>query len=60
MTRERLVVVGGDAGGMTAAAQVRRRRPADELEIVCFERGAFTSYSACGIPYFVGDVVHDA
>jgi NADPH-dependent 2,4-dienoyl-CoA reductase/sulfur reductase-like enzyme len=45
---------------MTAAAQARRRRSADELEIVCFERGPFTSYAACGIPYFVGDVVHDA
>ena len=56
----RLVVVGGDAGGMTAAAAARRRRPVDELEILCFERGRFTSYSACGIPYLVGDVVHDA
>jgi NADPH-dependent 2,4-dienoyl-CoA reductase/sulfur reductase-like enzyme len=57
---ERLVVVGGDAGGMTAASQARRRVPdAAELEIVAFERGEFTSYSACGIPYFVGDVVHE-
>jgi NADPH-dependent 2,4-dienoyl-CoA reductase/sulfur reductase-like enzyme len=45
---------------MTAAAQARRRRDSDELHIVCFERGRFTSYSACGIPYLVGDVVHDA
>jgi NADPH-dependent 2,4-dienoyl-CoA reductase/sulfur reductase-like enzyme len=44
---------------MTAAAQARRRATPDELEIVCFERGQHTSYSACGIPYFVGDVVHD-
>ncbi|MGH9153669.1 MAG: FAD-dependent oxidoreductase [Acidimicrobiales bacterium] len=52
---ERLVVVGGDAGGMAAAAQARRRRP--ELEIVALERGRWTSYSACGIPYLVaGDV----
>jgi len=57
---ERLVVVGGDAGGMTAASQARRSVPAaDELEILAFERGEFTSYSACGIPYFVGDVVHE-
>ena len=55
--RERLVVVGGDAGGMTAASQARRRRPSDELEIVAFERGEHVSYSACGIPYFIaGDV----
>ena len=57
---ERLVVVGGDAGGMSAAARARRRVPdTAALEIVAFERGSFTSYSACGIPYFVGDMVHD-
>jgi NADPH-dependent 2,4-dienoyl-CoA reductase/sulfur reductase-like enzyme len=60
VARERVVVVGGDAGGMTAAAQARRRRSIDELEIVCFERGEHTSYAACGIPYFVGDLVRDA
>jgi NADPH-dependent 2,4-dienoyl-CoA reductase/sulfur reductase-like enzyme len=54
---ERLVVIGGDAAGMSAAAQARRRRDAGALEIVCFERGAHTSYAACGIPYLVGDVV---
>jgi NADPH-dependent 2,4-dienoyl-CoA reductase/sulfur reductase-like enzyme len=59
-SRERLVVVGGDAAGMSAASQARRRRAADELEIVVFERGNFTSYSACGIAYLVGDVVPDA
>jgi NADPH-dependent 2,4-dienoyl-CoA reductase/sulfur reductase-like enzyme len=58
--RERLVVIGGDAAGMSAAARARRRRDPDELEIVAFERGRYTSYSACGIPYFVGDVVTDA
>ena len=40
---------------MSAAAQARRRASADELEIVAFERGEFTSYSACGLPYFVAD-----
>ena len=34
-------------------------QPADELEIVAFERGEYTSYSACGIPYFVGGLVAD-
>jgi NADPH-dependent 2,4-dienoyl-CoA reductase/sulfur reductase-like enzyme len=52
--RERLVVIGGDAAGMSAASQARRLRGPDELEIVAFERGHFTSYSACGIPYWVG------
>ncbi|MGA8113862.1 MAG: FAD-dependent oxidoreductase [Actinocatenispora sp.] len=54
---ERLVIIGGDAAGMSAASQARRRRGADDLEIVAFERGHFTSYSACGIPYWVGGVV---
>jgi NADPH-dependent 2,4-dienoyl-CoA reductase/sulfur reductase-like enzyme len=54
---ERLVVVGGDAAGMSAASQARRRRGADDLAIVAFERGGYTSYSACGIPYWIGDVV---
>jgi NADPH-dependent 2,4-dienoyl-CoA reductase/sulfur reductase-like enzyme len=54
---ERLVVVGGDAAGMSAASQARRRRGRDELEIVAFERGAHTSYSACGIPYWIGGLV---
>src|SRR4051794_10177225 len=53
-TRERLVVIGGDAAGMSAASQARRLRGPEELEIVAFERGHFTSYSACGIPYWVG------
>ncbi|MEU6610379.1 FAD-dependent oxidoreductase [Streptomyces shenzhenensis] len=51
---ERLVVIGGDAAGMSAASQARRLRGPDELEIVAFERGHFSSYSACGIPYWVG------
>ncbi len=54
---DRLVVIGGDAGGMSAAAQARRLRP--DLEIVAFERGEFTSYAACGLPYFVSDEVTD-
>lgn len=49
---ERLVVIGGDAAGMSAASQARRGRP--DLEIVVLERGDWTSYAACGIPYLVG------
>ena len=44
MSSERLIVVGGDAAGMSAAAQAKRHRP--DLEIVVFERGPYTSYSA--------------
>jgi NADPH-dependent 2,4-dienoyl-CoA reductase/sulfur reductase-like enzyme len=56
---ERLVVIGGDAAGMSAASRARRRRDPEDLEIVAFERGPYTSYSACGIPYLVGDLVTD-
>ncbi|UGT67115.1 FAD-dependent oxidoreductase [Nocardia gipuzkoensis] len=56
---QRLVVIGGDATGMSAASQARRMRDASALEIVVFERGRFTSYSACGIPYWVGGQVTD-
>jgi len=44
MGTTRLVVIGGDAAGMSAASQAKRRRPG--LEIVVFERGPHTSYSA--------------
>jgi NADPH-dependent 2,4-dienoyl-CoA reductase/sulfur reductase-like enzyme len=56
---ERLVVIGGDAGGLSAAAQARRLRPADDLDIVVLEQGPEASYSACGIPYWVGGLVSD-
>ena len=57
MSRQRLVVIGGDAAGMSAASQARKRRGPAELEIVAFERGRATSYSACGIPYWIGGLV---
>lgn len=44
MVKERLVVVGGDAAGMSAASQARRIRA--DLDIVVFERGSYTSYAA--------------
>lgn len=54
---ERLVVIGGDAAGMSAASQARRRRPADDLEIIALERSGWVSYSACGEPYYVAGYV---
>ena len=53
---QRLIVVGGDAAGMSAASQARRMRK-DDLEVVALERSHYTSYSACGIPYWVGGEV---
>ena len=49
------MVIGGDAAGMSAASQARRRRA--ELEIIAFERSGWASYSACGEPYYVAGYV---
>ncbi|MBB5119166.1 flavoprotein oxidoreductase [Streptomyces eurocidicus] len=57
MTAQRLVVIGGDAAGMSAASRARRLKTPGELEITAFERGRFSSYSACGIPYWAGGEV---
>jgi NADPH-dependent 2,4-dienoyl-CoA reductase/sulfur reductase-like enzyme len=54
----RLVVIGGNAAGMSAAAQARRRRP--DLDIIALEKGGWTSYSACGFPYLVGGSIERA
>jgi len=54
---QRLVIIGGDAAGMSAATQVRRMKTVGELEIVVFERSSRTSYAACGLPYLVGGFV---
>src|SRR6516165_10278751 len=53
---ERIIVIGADAAGMSAASQAKRIA-GEAVEIVAFERGMHTSYSACGIPYWVaGDI----
>jgi NADPH-dependent 2,4-dienoyl-CoA reductase/sulfur reductase-like enzyme len=53
---ERLIIIGADAAGMSAASQAKRLR-GDELTVIGFERGEHSSYSACGIPYWIaGDV----
>ena len=58
MTATRLVIIGGDAAGMSAASKVRRKDP--QREIVVFERSPHTSYSACGMPYFIAGLVESA
>jgi len=52
---ERLVVIGADTAGMTAASQARRRNR--DLDVVAFEMGDYASYAACGEPYYVAGVV---
>jgi NADPH-dependent 2,4-dienoyl-CoA reductase/sulfur reductase-like enzyme len=54
---QRLVVIGGDAAGGSAASQAKKRKP--DLDVVLFERGRATSYSACGIPYWISGAVED-
>lgn len=55
MPNNKLVIIGGDAAGMTAASKVRREQP--DREIVVFEKSQYTSYSACGIPYYISQIV---
>jgi NADPH-dependent 2,4-dienoyl-CoA reductase/sulfur reductase-like enzyme len=53
----RLVVVGGVAAGMSAAARAKRLEP--DLDVAVFERSGFCSYTACGLPYHVSGVIPD-
>lgn len=53
----RILIVGGDAAGMSAASQIRRRQPGWAVEV--FEMGSRTSYALCGTPYYVGGLVGD-
>jgi NADPH-dependent 2,4-dienoyl-CoA reductase/sulfur reductase-like enzyme len=55
--KKRLVVVGGVAAGMSAAARARRIDP--DLEIVVFEKTGYISYGSCGLPYFIGGLIED-
>ena len=53
----KVVIIGGVAGGATAAARIRRLD--EKAEIVVFERSGYISYANCGLPYYVGDVITD-
>ena len=53
----KVVIVGGVAGGATAAARIRRLD--EQAEIVVFERSGFISYANCGLPYYIGVVIED-
>lgn len=49
------IIIGGVAGGATAAARIRRL--SEDAEIVLFEKGAYISYANCGLPYYIGGVI---
>lgn len=51
----KIVIVGGVAGGATAAARIRRLD--ENAEIIVFERSGYISYANCGLPYYIGDVI---
>ena len=51
------LIVGGVAGGATAAARIRRNT--EKAEIVLFEKGDYISYANCGLPYYIGGVIAD-
>jgi NADPH-dependent 2,4-dienoyl-CoA reductase/sulfur reductase-like enzyme/rhodanese-related sulfurtransferase len=55
VTRRRVVIVGGVAGGMSAATRLRRND--ETLEIIVLERGDHVSFANCGLPYHVGGVI---
>lgn len=53
----KVVIIGGVAGGATAAARIRRLD--EQAQILVFERSGYISYANCGLPYYIGDVIHD-
>ena len=53
----KLLIIGGVAGGATAAARARRLN--ENAEIVLFERGEYISFANCGLPYYIGDVIKE-
>lgn len=53
----KIVIIGGVAGGATAAARLRRLD--EQAEIIVFERSGYISYANCGLPYYIGGTISD-
>ncbi|HBR29349.1 MAG TPA: CoA-disulfide reductase, partial [Firmicutes bacterium] len=53
--KKKVLIVGGVAGGASAAA--RLRRVDENAEIILFEKGDYISYANCGLPYYIGNVI---
>jgi len=53
----KIVIVGGVAGGASAAARLRRLN--EKAEIIIFEKSSYISYANCGLPYYIGDIIKD-
>lgn len=54
---KKIIIIGGVAGGATAAARLRRLD--EKSTIVLFERGENISFSNCGLPYYIGETIND-
>jgi len=54
---QKVIIVGGVAGGATAAA--RLRRISEDVEIILIERGEYISFANCGLPYYIGETIKD-
>ena len=57
MSQTKVVIIGGVAGGMSAASKAKRENP--ELDVTVFERSHHISYGACGMPYVIGGLIPD-
>lgn len=53
----KVIIIGGVAGGATAAARLRRLD--EQAEIIIFERSGYVSYANCGLPYYIGGIIED-
>jgi NADPH-dependent 2,4-dienoyl-CoA reductase/sulfur reductase-like enzyme/rhodanese-related sulfurtransferase len=56
-SHQRVLIVGGVAGGASCAARLRRL--SEKTEIIIFERGSYVSFAKCGLPYYIGDVIKE-
>lgn len=53
----KVIIIGGVAGGATAAARLRRLN--EQAEIIIFERSGYVSYANCGLPYYIGGIIEE-
>ena len=55
--KKQIVIIGGDAAGMSAASQVKRQQP--DWSVIVLEQGDYVSYAACGMPYYVEGLIEE-
>ena len=57
-SKDHIIIIGGNAAGMSAASRIRRNDP--KVKITVFEKSKHVSYATCGLPYFISDDIHRA